>query len=200
VLDFAHDCRRFISGSRDNPALVWSLDLLASAALPDDDERLWTDLSADAAKAYPLLWALVQAPKRAVAMAEKRMQRDPAADPATMKQWVVDLGSASFARRSVGMKQLRGLGMMAWPAVKVALEKPTDLETRRRLEELAEAILVQPEPDLLRDLRVIQMLEMLGTPEARQTLLRVDKSSQHGPRAEAARSALARLSQRASLR
>ena len=197
LVSFAHDGRRFISGSRDNTALVWSLDELASK-LPEDDERLWSDLSADAAKAYPLLWALLHQPKRAVALAEKRLQRDPATDG--IERWVADLGNTSFAKRSEATQRLRSLGMSAWPAVKAALERPTELEVRRRLEELLDTMLTQPHPDLLRDLRVIQMLETLGTPEARQTLVRVEKSASHGPRAEAARSAIERIGKRANVR
>ena len=128
----------------------------------------------------------------------KRLQRDP--DRAIVDRWVADLGSPSFARRSDATQQLRGLGMSAWPVVASALEKPAQLEVRRRLEELLEALRTQPEPALLRDLRAIQMLEMIGTAEARRVLTRVDESSQHGPRAEAARSALSRLNKREVVR
>jgi hypothetical protein len=193
-LSFSHDGHRLVSASQDRTALVWALESFALARL-DADDRLWRELASDAARAYPILWALVKAPKRGVTLAHDRLQPD---DTKQADALIVELGSAVFTRRQAAMERLRKLGPIALPSIEAALAKPQDLEHRRRLEELARTIPVQPPPaDLLRDLRVIQMLEMIGTPQASEVLERIAQSPSPGPRAVAARGALARLRKRA---
>src|SRR5262249_45615340 len=179
-------------------ALVW--DLLAGGKddlLRREDIQLWQLLAENSALVYPVLWALAGRPDRAVPLLKKRLAPAPAVDEAAIKQWIADLGDARFARRDEASKQLRKLGLVTVPALRQALKGALPLETRRRLESVLAAVDPRvPSADLLRELRAVQLLELLGTAEARAFLGELAGGHGTHPTTLAARAARARLEKR----
>jgi hypothetical protein len=194
ALAFSHDGRRLVSASEDRTVLVWSLDRLARARLIGDDDRLWQDLAGKPDEAYPIVWKLVQSPKRAIALTQKRL---PAEGPQELNRLIADLASPVYLKRNEAKERLTRLGLATLPVLQAALKRPKDLEQRRRLEDVLQAVMTQrPSDDLLRENRVIQMLEMMGTPEAQKEMQRLAQGSPDGTRTITARMALERMKKR----
>ena len=95
-------------------------------------------------------------------------------DAAKVDQWIRDLDSTNFKKRAAAAKELDKLGELAIPALQKALAERPSLEIRRRLEpmldELTGSILT---PEQIRVVRAIEVLDKIGTPEARQVLERL---------------------------
>jgi WD40 repeat protein len=198
-LAFGSDGRLLLSGHEDGTALVW--DLLAGGKAGGhprgDDGEVWQKLAGKPDQAYRVLWALAGRPDRAVSLLKKRLAPAPAVDEAAVKQWIADLGDARFARRDQASKQLRKLGLATVPALRQALKRPLPLETRRRLESVLAAVDPKvPPAELLRELRAVQLLELLGTPQSRAFLGELAGGHGAHPTTQAARAARARLEKR----
>jgi hypothetical protein len=75
------------------------------------------------------------------------------------------------------------------------LEAKPALEMRRRPQALLDGLACQTEmtPDALRQLRAIQVLEQIGTPEGRQLLSSLAKGTPAAPATRDAAAALARF-------
>jgi hypothetical protein len=196
-LMFAHDGMRLITGSEDRTALVWSLAKLGDKIRCNDDQ-VWRALASDAKEAYPVLWALTVDPKRALVIASSYLRPDPRVDAKELEQLVKDLESSSYVRRVKAMDRLRGLGPQAELVIRDGLARTTDPEVNRRLQSLEDDF---PRPTLsrdeLRDLRLMQALEAIGTRDSARVLTHI-ANGPPGPRNFAARTALARLKQRSA--
>src|SRR5207245_2596084 len=180
-LDFSSDGRSLISGSGDTTALVWDVvgklgmnEKWGGSLSAKDLDSCWNDLAGeDAAKAYQAIRRLAASPADAVPMFAKRLQPMPAVDQKRLAKLVANLDSKEFAVREAAEKELENLGELAVPACRKAMEDKPSTEVRRRLGVLAEkqakAELNLP-PDRLRAVRVVEILELIGTPEARTVL------------------------------
>jgi dipeptidyl aminopeptidase/acylaminoacyl peptidase len=138
-------------------------------------QALWTDLAgADASKAYRAIWALAAEPKQAVAWCQARLRPVVPADPRRVAQLLRDLDSRRFAERARAARELDVLGDSAGPALRKAAAGEPSPEVRQRVEQLLEK-LEQPasSPERLRVLRAIEVLEHIGTTEARQVLVKL---------------------------
>jgi len=83
------------------------------------------------------------------------------------------LDGSNFAARQSAQKELEKLGEPAAPACRKALAGKPSLDFRRRLEALLERQAREarhPSPERLRDLRAVEVLERMGTPEAQRVL------------------------------
>jgi hypothetical protein len=84
---------------------------------------------------------------------------------------VADLDHDQFAVREKAMAELEMLGEWAEPALRKILESDPSTETRRRVERLLEQLdRLTVAGGRLRTLRAIEVLEHIGTPEARRVL------------------------------
>jgi hypothetical protein len=167
--------RRVFTAMADGTGLVWDFPRPAVGGKPDKKELAawWADLrSDDPAKPYPAVWRLADAaPEVVVPFLAGHLKPEAAPDPAKLNQLIADLDSDRFAVRERAVRELKALGHAAAPAVRKALEGSTSAEARKRLEEVA-AHRPDPanEPGRLRRLRAMQVLERIGTPEARKVL------------------------------
>jgi hypothetical protein len=91
---------------------------------------------------------------------------------------------------------LESLGALAEPALRKALEVKPSPEMRRTIESLLEKLAATPSGDHLRALRVIEVLERIGTAEARQFLQTLASGAQAAPLTGEAKAAVDRLTSR----
>jgi WD40 repeat protein len=181
-LIFAADGKSLVSGGNDTTILVWDLARLKREPLshiaefqPKEFEGLWADLiSADAGKAGKTVQTLLAGSNASVALLQGRIQPAAPVDPKAVAQWLRDLDSSNFTKRAISMKELEKLGELAIPALQKMLAAQISLETRRRAEPLLEELTGRNfTPEQLRTIRVIEVLDRIGTADARQVLQRL---------------------------
>jgi RNA polymerase sigma factor (sigma-70 family) len=196
------DGRRAFTALDDGTALVW--DLVPALALsqplvaaPGKKEvaAWWADLAGEAGPAYAAVWRLAEAPQESVVTFLRKQLRPVASiDFKDVRKHIADLDDESFAVREQAFKHLEGRGSAVVPALREALKTKPSLEARRRLERLLErATRPDRSPDVLRNLRALQVLERVGTRQARQVLAELAGGAAHAPQTREAKSALQRL-------
>jgi hypothetical protein len=195
--------RRVFTALADGTGLVWDLAPFLGSGGSKAGElgekeltAAWEDLAGDARRAFAAVWRLAEAPTDAVVPFLRRHLKPVAPpDSAAVRRHIADLDSDSFAAREKAYKQLESLGVLATPALREALAKAPPTEVRRRLEKLlARPPAVAPSPRVLRRLRAIQVLERLGSDDARRLLADLAAGAAHAPETEEAAAALGRLS------
>jgi WD40 repeat protein len=177
-LVFTPDGKHLLSGSRDTTVLSWDLTRLTrprparSARLqPQALEALWSDLaSPDAARAFAAIRKLCTSPDQAVRLIQERVRPATTADPKRLAGLLADLHSERFERRRQAESELAGLGELAAPALRRALADEPPLGLRQRLERLLRLSGQALPAGQLRELRAVEVLELLGSAAARQVL------------------------------
>jgi RNA polymerase sigma factor (sigma-70 family) len=202
---FAADGKRLATGSTDTTALVWQVPAVTEdkpATLQVEKQQLedlWNDLvGADAAKAHLAIRTLTQLPKQAVPLLQEHLQPVPAPDAEKVAQLIADLDSPTFATRKKAEDELEKLGELADDAMKKALDAKPALEVQKRLEGLREKLVTgaAPPPQTLRVLRALEVLESIGTPEAKQVLQTIAKGAAGASVTKDAQATLDRLGKR----
>jgi hypothetical protein len=97
-----------------------------------------------------------------------------------------------FATGKSATKQLSELADRAEPALRTALKDKSAAEKRRRAEDLLKRLDASASPELLRGVRCVEVLESLGTPEARQVLQTLAKGAAESRLTREANAALKR--------
>src|SRR5262249_25875780 len=126
----------------------------------------------------------------------RQLRPAEAPDPKHLARLIADLDADDFAVREKATRELGELGALARPAVRQALAGKPSVEARGRLE--------RPEgrggsalgAEELRAWRAVEVLERLGTPEARQVLEKLAKGAAEVRQTEDAQAALQRLAGR----
>jgi hypothetical protein len=114
--------------------------------------------------------------------------------PAAVDKLIADLDDDSFPVREKATHELEQAGQAAKEALVKALAAKPAPEKRRRLEELLERLgRTGPTRELLRPLRAVELLERIGTPEARQVLEALGKGDAGARLTQEATAALRRL-------
>jgi RNA polymerase sigma factor (sigma-70 family) len=205
ALSFSPDGRRLATGGPESTILIWDVTgrvrdgrLQAPAFSEKEREGLWTDLAdADAGRAGRAVWSLVATGAEAVPLLEKRLR--PAvcpASPEAIARLIADLDADDFDTRQRARAELKKLGDFGEPAMRQALAKGPSPEVRRSLEELLSAVgeaRKTPSREVLRVVRAVEVLEQVGTAEARRVLEVWSGGSQGGRLTAEARAALRRL-------
>jgi RNA polymerase sigma factor (sigma-70 family) len=200
-LAFAPDGTHLVSGQRDGTVLVW--DLTSVPRLPALDvppgglKALWADLAgSDAPRAHRAAWTLATRPERAVPFLKEHAQPAPAVDAQQMRRWIADLDSDRFAVRAAAIKELEKLGEQAGPALREALAGQPSPELRKQAETLLGSLRRVTSPEVLQRLRAVQVLERIGSPEARQVLEKLAGGAPSASETREAQAALERLARR----
>jgi WD40 repeat protein len=175
---FSADGNTVVTGSADTTALIWSVKGLAAkpvAAQPLDAEALqarWTDLTnVEATTGWRAINHLVSAPQQVVALCQAKLEPTPRVEAARIEELVEQIGSEVFKVRQKAQTELARLGEVALPQLRKALTTNLPLEARLRLEDLeAKAATLALSGERLRMARAIEILERIGTPEAREVL------------------------------
>jgi hypothetical protein len=160
---------------------------------PQALDRLWSKLAGqDAAAGYRAAAALSADPERAVALLGKRLRRvEPMAAPEVARS-LAALDDDDFEVRERAFQQLESLGKAGKVMLRGALKLTRSLEVRKQARELLRRMdLVTP--DRLRALRSVEVLETLGTAQARRLLARLASGAAGALETEDAKGALKRL-------
>ncbi len=174
---FSPDGRCLASTSADATVKLWALDVPQPQPVElsaEELQSLWRDLTGDhAAKSFQALLTLSAAPKHATPFLREQLRaaqrtRD---QEQRLAQLLVDLDDARFPVRRRATAELEQMGRAVEPALRAMLEDRPSLEVRQRVELLlgrwsgarpsAEQVLAQ---------RGTEVLERMGTPEAREIL------------------------------
>ncbi len=181
---FSPDGRRLASGSVGGNAglYIWDLGLatmVSSAAERLTDRTplgLWRTLASDDAEAaYAALWELHARPEAAVQFGRQAAQRREKTDVrAAIDQWITDLGHDDYSRRQTATESLLELLPLAIEPLQAALNQGQSAESRHRIEQLLriDHFPAVSQPHTRRAVRVLQVLERLGTSDAKEVLQR----------------------------
>jgi RNA polymerase sigma factor (sigma-70 family) len=201
---FGADGKHLFSGGSDTTVLTWDLTRLtqrqparATALRARDLEVLWNDLaSSDAARAFAAIGKLCASPDQAISLLDRRVR--PAASPEgeRLASLVADLQSSRFEVRRQAQSELEGLDTLAEPALRQALADDPPLELRQRLERLLSRSSKRAPAGQLRNLRAVEVLELVGSPAARQVLQKLAAGVPGSRLTRQARSASRRLDER----
>jgi hypothetical protein len=162
---FAPDGKTLASAGPDGTVLVWGLSGLPTARL----EALWRELGGNsAADAVHAVRAMKAAPAESVAFLREHVKPAPPPDART-SQLVADLDSNDFEVRERAMTDLARRGMSVYPDLQKAYTGDPMPEARWRLETLLARLKDAPSEDTAK-LRAVQVLETIGTDDARQVL------------------------------
>jgi WD40 repeat protein len=203
-LAFSPDGNLLATGGADTTVLLWDLTGRDTGQEPaakltaTDLDALWGDLaSTDARKAGEGMRKLLAAPADSVPLLQKRVQAatDKSADAQQIARWITQLDDEDFNVRTQAARELEHAGLVAKGPLQKALEGKPSAETRRQVERLMERLESSgPSPDALRPSRAVEVLERIGTPEARQVLETVAKGQPDAGLTREAEAALQRLS------
>jgi len=203
-LAFSPDGRTLVSGSKDTTALIWDVFALPPGRDPPRDhsakelESLWKDLAgADAPRAYQAVGVLIAAPNQSVSFLKKQLTQSSAGpDAKVIGQLIADLDDAKFEVREKASRDLANLGPQVALALQKTLTREVSVEVRRRAEDLLAKLGERAGSPERAELRAIQVLEQVGTPEARALLQELAKRKLGNQLPEEAQSALERLARR----
>src|SRR5262249_10184044 len=103
-------------------------------------------------------------------LAERLRPAAPVEDE-RLARLIAELDSDQFEVRDRAAKELQQLSELAGPAMRKALANKPSLEGRRRLEAILDEVERQTlSPEQLHALRAVEVLEHIGSPEARRVL------------------------------
>jgi hypothetical protein len=194
-LEFRADGNVLASGNEDGTALLWDVSTLrlrgGRPLDPGAIDPLWTDLAgADAPTAYSAMQKLVEGQARAVETFAARLRATPDIPVERLRRRVVELDHAQFGVRQAAARELARDIDQAEPVLRASLQDNPSAERRRQIEALLDAPPAVMAGEELRALRAVEVLERIGSPEARRLL---DRLAGGAPAARLTRDAKAAL-------
>jgi len=163
-------------------------------------EPLWDDLaSGDSRKAHQAVTALSTAPPQATALLRQHLRPAAAADARRIARLIADLDSSEFAVRQQASNELEKLGNPIVPALEHALTGQPSPEVRNRVKQLLDKLQsAAGQPEQLRLLRAIEVLEAIGTADAGAVLQTLAKGAPGARLTQEAQAAWQRLGKRSA--
>ncbi len=202
-LEFTPDGRRLLSGSSDTTVLVWDMQAVPAPKTKEvkrtakELDALWERLAGDALQADEALRDLAASPAAAVELLAgvlKPAQKGRAERIGTL---IGGLDSDQYAEREQASADLEKLGEEAVEPLRELLTGKPSAEQKRRAENLLHRLQSkEASPERLRSLRAVQLLEWLGTPEARRVLEKLAAGAPEAEQTRLAAGALAQLKKR----
>ena len=202
-LAFSTDGRLLASGSGDATVLVWDVygtpgRKPADAPGTEHLRRLWDALaSSDSGPSFAAMEALLAAPPQTLSLLKKHLRPVPVLAAGRLAKLMAGLNDRKFAVRTKATAELEKLGEVIEAPLRRVLEDRSSLEVRRRVEQVLDHIDrrrgPQPSPAWLRQLRALEVLEHLCTPEARQLIEELAAGEPEAPLTRQACAVLVRL-------
>jgi WD40 repeat protein len=205
-LAFAPDGRTLAVASTVPVVALWDVPgpdaegrLVVKDMAADRLDGLWKDLGGeDAARAWQAILALESLPKEAVPFVEKNLRPGAALDEKGIAKLIGRLDAEQFQEREEATEALVRAGKAAEEAVKKALDNKPSAEAKQRLEFILSKMSgsLGPNMEEVRLVRGVEVLERVGTAEARKVLEQFGKGGEDRLSAEA-RAATERLKAKA---
>jgi RNA polymerase sigma factor (sigma-70 family) len=162
-LAFSANGRYLASAGAESPILVW--DVLAPEK-SEKSENSWADLAGEPTVAFRAIRRLAASPDEALKVFRERLKPIPPPDKKKVEQWLADLDGPRFADREKASAELAKVADQIEERLRQVWSQTDSPEVRRRLERVLEQPV--PPPERLRELRAIEVLERIDTPEARR--------------------------------
>ena len=197
-LAFAPDGRKLAAASDDAPVYIWDVVGLAQPprpVTPTDLEFAWENLaSSDAKIAFQSICRLVALRGVAVdLLLKQRLKPATLIESKSVQELIRQLEGPRFADRQKAVSELEKLGDRAAAELRTAVKKPLADEVRQDLQRLLDQIEAGT-PETLRAIRVVEVLEHIATPAAREHLKVLAAGQPGAEPTVAAAAALKRLS------
>jgi hypothetical protein len=200
----ASDEKTLASCGYDTKLLCWDLRAVPRPAAKEVKlsarqlESCWADLAdQDAGRAYKAVWALAADPAHSLPLLTKRLSAKKSASgltPAQIGRLIRDLDSDEFEEREKASEELEKAGGVVEAALRRAMPRAPSLEAKRRMERLLASLRpASLSAEELRVIRAVQVLEYIGTPEARKVLKQLSEGVNGVRLCEEASQAVARL-------
>ncbi len=177
-LAFAPNGKTLASASDDTTALLWDMTKIDRPALPakalqaGDLEKLWQELAnEDGAKGFPAMVDLVATPKESVAWIKDHVKPAAPLDKKLTQKLIKQLDQGNYAERVKTSKDLSKQGELVVPELQATLKGELSAQAREQIEKLITQLMApELQGDRLTSYRAVEVLELIGTPEARQVL------------------------------
>ncbi|HEV3255273.1 MAG TPA: WD40 repeat domain-containing protein, partial [Gemmataceae bacterium] len=206
-LAFSADGTLLVSTSLYGSAIAWdwtgrhARERAASYDRPvRAQEALWADLaSTDSGRAFVAMRALLATPRQAAALLRAHARPEPRWDAKRSARLIADLDDNKFAVRQRAARELEHLGEAAEAPLREVLKGQPSPEVRRHVQELLHNLETRSHStEYLRGLRTLEILEYLGTPQARQVLQRLAGGASRARLTQEAKASRERLAKQAT--
>lgn len=203
ALSFSRDGRILASGGQDGTIVLWDMEPYRqqSSKSPEtlssaDWNLAWHRAGGDdAVAAYEAMQRLIASPQQTALLLKQRLRPATTIDASRLKKFLADLDSSRFDLRERATRELIAVGDQAEEQLKHAGAAAKDApETQRRLRQILERI-AAPAGTQLQALRGIEVLEDIGTSQARELLQTLACGAAKARSTLEAQAALRRLSQ-----
>jgi WD40 repeat protein len=175
ALAFSPDGRLLASGGANGTILVWKMPHekpLPATQNADEADSLWQALGeSDPAAAHRAMAGLAAAPAQALPLCKERLRPlSKPLDRAQLAQWIAALDDDSFTVRKQAARELALAGDDAADALRQALHNSPSAESKRQMENLLARLEKGGDPERLRFVRALEVLERIGSPQAKEVL------------------------------
>jgi hypothetical protein len=200
ALAYSPDGRFLASGSADTTVLIWDMSLSDRAAAVVSPQRwepasLWQALAEDdGPRAFAAIGGLAAAPEKSVPWIQQHLPPAAPIDPKRIEELIGQLEDNRFRVRQQATAELLRIGERVVPAIDRVLAGNPVLESRLRLQAVRARVTgLVLKAGRLQAYRAMEVLERIGTPEARQVLQALAGGSPGALATTQAQETLARL-------
>jgi len=192
ILLFSPDGRMVASGHGNGTILLWDTRPTLKKSTAIELATAWEDLANDdAPRAFNAIGRFLASPKEAIELLKKKFTIVRPVPLNRLTALLADLEADRYAVRETATRELEAIAEKVEDSLELALKRASP-ETERRVERILQSI---EQPILngksLRELRAIEILERIGTAEARELLKKASRGT--GIAARDARDSLERL-------